>query len=1261
MSLLIPSSSFSTSSTSAVEELQKQWSVTGTVSGGRSGHLQNNNCHQLMLSCLEHVREAGDEDLLLLRSVLEVSSSVLSDSMATPTTTIPSGGPGGRGAQRSTPSSSPFHLGNLAPLHQELLFHCITGCRHVILTRWESFSSAFRDAVRDLFMGLGSMVDAGSGASSLRPIQMAFFTASVAFWKRNWNLSHEGGEDRDRNSPKINTTPTFTSDSERAVLSIIQQHFVGFFFPFQYLPDLFRFLSDFDVMPQQSMNHSPIRIDMQISCMYLSVMVGEFSGQSTAVSYRLPIEFHQKVHCSFEQNHLEDCLKIVMMALSSVVSAVRNRRSGGNNDDHGLLTNVATTVVKAAIDVLSWEFGASAWLHLTSRTTLIRPPPSWAPYIIQPDFLSAIFDFHSIQCQQNVDHSDPVLAHHLRQLILSLSSLSGPIFHEKSQKKAFVQFLWQGAHQLVSIIPTLQLEDDDQSNIAASLVLDTYTLILRLLQNYKLQQIYDLPSFAPSLESICQSGMAIITAIMQHHEEQQGEMGEFDDDWRHDALEIMWEGVILMCRDPWLCDDRSDPEPRFRTRTVMNEILGPLFGQFIQLHCRIEFLRGFHSSQTSQILGDDHADDEEGDDDVNAKFLKLEEDTRAVCCLGRLNTLQSLAIVGEAFQTTAPKLLEAWENNTAAVDHSYSGNAKKTSFLIRCIGLLLTDSGSRIPASIENECEQNDATIEIIAGAVQAVLTLIQAFASKGLSFTLQDRHSSGLLGSFFWFMRQWISTYICNSQRNSSDTKIRSFWAQPEAVNQAVDFCCWLCVHCLGSSTGTLSDSPANLMCILARQNAAIRMSMKMSYWFQNLYLFQAISCAIPTNEAAIAQIRSLGMSPNLFQQFLTLPDGTKSEVLTGTIVALDDPDHETVMLLNDCLHSVSMVESRSSLSTESMLAWLALLHGIVRAIPQIKDPERLVAFLCRYIGPLAEKMHIFAHDLSVCKCMLDLFCDLYDIISDIKLDDSQMTCVVTAATTLLTAYSNHHCRERQIHPPRTNQEADSQDEKAYNDINTALLLLKKILGLRSAKSFEVSFIGLQQLLPLMTEALLQYPQISLNYFSLISALTDKCTDFIPTLPVDLLNIMLQSLERGVAHQDVKIAKMSLGSLERLFKAHLSSGLFAPNLNSQPDLFTAATFAVIQVAFQSEVFERIEEVSGVLLALLALDTAKVFSVMEEVAQRSKHFEQSRFRQKLEPLNRHDLINNVLETGYEGRQSRKEFGAVVKTFSNEVQALLVQQ
>ena len=121
----------------ATMELQRYLSVPPS---DFRGNIQN----QAMVAhaALEALRNSGDERFLFLRAAMELMKE-------------------------------PYK-------NEELLFHCITGVRHVILYTWTCFTARFRDCVRDFFMTKGH-------TNMPRTIRIACYSTSASFWKRQWN------------------------------------------------------------------------------------------------------------------------------------------------------------------------------------------------------------------------------------------------------------------------------------------------------------------------------------------------------------------------------------------------------------------------------------------------------------------------------------------------------------------------------------------------------------------------------------------------------------------------------------------------------------------------------------------------------------------------------------------------------------------------------------------------------------------------------------------------------------------------------------------------------------------------------------------------------------------------------------------------------------------------------------------------------------------------------------------------------------------
>jgi hypothetical protein len=79
------------------------------------------NSHAVAHASLEALRDSGDPSYLFLWSILEIFSQQFDHQLA----------------------------------QQELLFHCITGARQVILFKWNRLSAKFKSGVRDFFLVAG--------------------------------------------------------------------------------------------------------------------------------------------------------------------------------------------------------------------------------------------------------------------------------------------------------------------------------------------------------------------------------------------------------------------------------------------------------------------------------------------------------------------------------------------------------------------------------------------------------------------------------------------------------------------------------------------------------------------------------------------------------------------------------------------------------------------------------------------------------------------------------------------------------------------------------------------------------------------------------------------------------------------------------------------------------------------------------------------------------------------------------------------------
>lgn len=1149
----------------ATTEIQQLLAVSPTNYNG-----QARNPHAIAHAVLENLRDSGDPNFLFIRTILEQPSS------------------------------------------EELLFHCITGCRHVVLTRWDAFSEPFTSTLRDLFMCRGDMHQSTT-------IRMACFTTSVAFWKRQWCDNSDIPSISKRQTTEI-------SGPEQMILDQI-----GSIQRLQTKSDLFNHL------------HTRMATQTKNSCEYMSSLIGEFSGKSV-VPYRLPMEFHKCAYRTFENENLEDCLKISMGALSQVV---------GNLPAE----DVATSVVQATIDVLSWEFGGAEWMHLPSSRILIRPPGSWSQYLMRPDFIGAMFAVHEEHIRKT--H----LAHGIRQLLLLLCSLTGPIFREKSDRQQFANFLCEGTHKLLNLF---------QEFPEPSLINDAYSLVSRLVANFRLGMLSELPSFIPFLHSIAATGKKLLEDNLRECEEVAGDFEAMENkEWRDEALSLLLQDIVLLCKDPWLNDRKANESSRREAQLKLMQTIGGLYPQFVRCRTKESFMGEHH-------IVSNNLEAEEADEEIVA--AELDDELAAVACIGRLHLMSSLSTMSSLFQEVLPRLQAIWHEN-AIITADASALLKEASLLMKYLGHLLTDeiktdSTSKIPCSIETACQWDDSLINELASVIRGVLSLMEAQATGIAACPSNPGLSPSLTRDFVWFLKQWVPAYVCSDTRSDNPSKLSIFWSSQEAAHQVIEFSMWVCQRyfcCWPHIENGVNESATELLIELAKCNATIRAVMIQSNSFGEIYQTEChvlnLRQGLNRNEVEVELCggQSLAVSTEMVQAFYSLPSETKSGILAVMLIASGDPTDTSRNAFNGCLKAVhdSSLTVMGAAQTDTAVAramiagCLDMLRGVVYAASEIAEPKRIPHFMNPLLPHLSNLMDCYSGDISICEGLLCLFRDYAESCA-LSMSPEERLGLFDASSNLLKKYSEHHCSARVI-IAKAGKEADEEEDQAYSDILCALELLINLSNTidqnPTSHATDVVFYGLQQIVPLMTQGLLSYPSLCTKYFSLVSFMMEKHPARITIFPFELLESLLQSLLYGSTHHDSKVAKTCLEGLAGLAKAHLQSEIMRGHLDVL-DRCTKHLF--LEVIFQQLVWDRLDETSNALLVLVAADVGRFGLVARELEERTTNpDERGRLHRAFERLVQEDVIAGALLDGYEGRSNRRRFKDDLEAYANEVHSFLL--
>jgi len=1270
----VVSSNMASSATSAVAQLEHLLTLP-PPNHPTHAHGGNHNPMAIAHAVLEHLRESGDEKSLFLHCVLELHDVFVKNHAA------------------------------LTPHQGELFFHCITGCRQVVLWSWKSYSLPFLQGLRDYFMVLGHVLASSSHPAAmsssdrtvLRTCRLACYTTSVSFWKRGWieqdELQDNNPQQQQQLHPPLKQQEEVLSQqmftllgSQRVVLNNKQELC-------QYLETLF-----------QTSTSSDLTV-LEQGATFANCLVGEFAGKS-AVVYRLPLEFHKDAHRAFDkQKALLTILKLSMNALSHVVTVLSNTNTH-DPTTLGPLIQQSKAIVQLTMDVIGWEFGlgafdAGCFGAATTAKTLIRPPVEWKESLAQPEFVRAIFHVHRhVQTLQQglsrqQQHSQLCssmndLAHSFRQLLLQLASLSGPMFLNPTERTNFASHLLEDTVPLLEqSASTLTLDEETPD------LLDALQLISRMIANFRLTTLVEIPSLVPLLQTMTGTGNKLLTDQVQDCEQNGGDVDCMEHrEWREEALTLLLDCSVLLCSDPWLLYTGTE-ESRKNAQMSLSGVLRPLYEAFVQARTRMAAMEEHYIVSNNADL-----------DDVREEIIEtsLEEELEALATVGRLNLSAAVACLSTMFGRTMPQLQSLWEGS-GEVTPQTAALLEEARLLTLYVSHLLTDDNEgetpAIPDSVIVACRENAGLAKDLASAVQALLQFADSQMRKIAENPENRRLSPMLAKTFLLFVHRWAPAYIYPTDLGSSNASNPIFqeWASPDRAQEAVNFCCTMCLNyqCYWPQEPLVQESAGKLIMALAKRGDPVRSALVASPVFHQIVRFHCLTAGMrhtASHEEFDAAIRAkVGNDAMPTMQMVwgyqRLPYQDKARVLTAILVACSDTKNDAAnSMITDALKAIhdaftSLVQALSTKQVgvddvnakEMACLCVEMFCGVAHA-GEMLESSRIPQFITTYLPQLSGLMAYYAKDLTICETLLRFFRDYTEQFIAI-LDRDQSLALFTATAELLKSYSAHHCEARVIVSvaQKSAAEVEAEEEQAYGDILCAIQLLINLgakdfidacsqegTTVETSQVTDMIFFGLQQILPLMTQGLLQFPTLCAQFFELVGFMMDTYPGKVCVLPFDLFNSLFESLLFGMSHHDVKVAKCSLQGIASIAKEQLQSQILAPHLTQHdPDIFDKASRRLLtEVVFQNVVVDRVEASAYALLPLAAVDVNRFAKVVHDLTLQVPDEQQRlRLQAAFEKLIQPEALSKAGEGGYEGRRIRVQFKNNFEEFVSEVHSFLV--
>jgi len=615
---------------------------------------------------------------------------------------------------------------------------------------------------------------------------------------------------------------------------------------------------------------------------------------------------------------------------------------------------------------------------------------------------------------------------------------------------------------------------------------------------------------------------------------------------------------------------------------------------------------------------------------------------------------------------------------------------------------LLTDDNEGetpvIPDLITISCQSDTNLANNIATSVQLIMALAQLQAQK-ISWNPRDTMLSPLLAAtFLWFLNRWAPAYILPVDIGSSDgnpSNILAIWREEGNAKQALEFCATLCLHyqCYWPLENQVQEKVSKLLLQLVKRGGIMRSFLLDSTSFQQMATLHCLTAGmrhgspLPELEHQIKTYAS-GFPVNMVKGYQRLPYRDRAQVLALLLMVSslrDDSNPTASAIFNRSLESihfpfkqlVAALEGKrinpSDVNAKEMASLCVAMYGGVSRSSELEDPMKIVHFMTNALPHLSDLMNFYAKDLTICESLLEMFRDYAERFV-VMLDKPQSLALFRSAENLLQMYSSNHCASRVIVRPATSStEAAVEEEQNYTDVLCAIQLLihlgtKEFLdlcstthdGVESKDVTDVIFFGLQQIIPLMSQGLLQYPSLCMHYFSLVSFMIETYPDKVCVLPFELFDSLLESLLFGMSHLDTTIAKSSLQGISCIAKEQLQAQVLNTHLANHPNILDKCSHRLLhEVVFQSAVWDRLEASGMALLPLAAVDVNRFVAVVSGLAKQLPTEQQPRLLKTFEILIQPEVLGKITTGGYEGRMNRLKFKKNFELFVKEIHSFLV--
>eukprot|EP01116_Phalansterium_solitarium_P013083 TRINITY_DN299_c0_g4_i1.p1 TRINITY_DN299_c0_g4~~TRINITY_DN299_c0_g4_i1.p1 ORF type:complete len:1128 (-),score=390.95 TRINITY_DN299_c0_g4_i1:363-3746(-) len=901
---------------------------------------------------------------------------------------------------------------------------------------------------------------------------------------------------------------------------------------------------------------------LHVAMVLLASLVDEFT-YTKSNNIGLTWEFHHACAQSFQKGELRT---VFLMAISQLRSAIHTP---------GHLALVKDSL-NLAVQVLCWKFEEplaekfSVSFRPQFHSPIVKPGPCWREAFIDGDTLSLLFQMYPSL------RSQPELAHSVLVGLTQLASLSGSVFATDDSRLQYLHKLITGLISLLRLPGPLPRVAEVQGFAQ---------IALRITSNFKLVFFLTLsdvvePFFAELATFTCKSMQMLATAAT-------------DSDTRTELEEcvdtLLEAWVVLLNISPLGTPGnaiQASPEVQTKITAFAQQFTSRIFHAYTE--ARLTLARA-----------ELDAEDDDEDEDANAVAsdeARYEDQLAAVSFLGRLEpagALNSLTTLLDACTLRWRQFIQQREASGVNIGHVL----EEIHWLLLLSGHVIADSykgeDPGVPEPL-NRLSTNAATAETDALVVliNKVLALIQLETDQ---LKAGAKHFlSPLLGrTFVWFLDRWCRTYLALDVHVAASPRIKQTFAihGPNGL-QMFDFCLRKLIvnfEQWEGETALLLQS-----CALLKSLSRIRFRSS-SANVMSLQSWQDLLAAHVNDHPALLKFPP-EVQRLFIEGFTTLNDAACPQDESPESVERRaesfrqgvEPLRRGLTALLQRPDFVKIAESPATIVTVTNV--LERFRGLTRAL--LGDDRSVFDFCAQFFPAFVGLVEVYKNHSHMVVLVLLFYRDLAEFQSE-NLDEAQAKTFFSSIIELFRKYSA--CSLGRTRTLAASHQASAEKE-VYKDVVTLLKLLCILSGLSNTYDHaqEIIFFGISIVLPFITSDLLGFPKLCKTYFQLVNLMFEDCPYKLAVLPPELFKNLLTSVEYGVNHHDVDIARISMDALAAMARFNYTTQIETgtPGLHSQlaanpPVLREVLRFVLHFVLFSDFSADLVTSASDALLPLI--------------------------------------------------------------------------